>query len=851
MSVRVARIIAGLSVFALVTRMLALVSRLVTVRATPPKEPALGGVSGTPPGDALTPVPSADGASEPTSAPSALRERSNARALAAGLVVGRVKPPAQPPVAEDPEPEVKETTQPAPAAPTPVAPPSPRPAMVGAIGLLALIAITVVATSTAIEPLREILVLVAMLSVPGGTVMLRAGHGRDVITTLSVTIVLSLAVDVCVGLVMAWTGFWHPTFAAAVIALACAVSIAVGIPGPLLAASRQRPRGAGRIDLLKLRRGQVFRTLLAAAPIAVALGLWSMSLRTSALSHLTSLGVPSGLPATFYLALAIALAGTIAVIVAERPKGWLIMAYIGALVIIMFASLPAIASEPPYSYLYKHVGVVQLIEQTGLIHPSVDIYNRWPGFFAAAAAFAKLSGFSNPLHFAAWAQPLFAALDTLLVVACARFFSKDVRVAGWTALVYTVTNYTNESYFSPQAMAFVLSLGVLLLVLHQLTGLDGLHPRVASLAGRIPVGRMPATRGREKREASVQGPLQRRWVLPTVLLLHAAVIFTHQLSPYLVIFQVGALTALGLVRRRGLVVAMSAMAIMYLVPNFEWVRTHYGIFTSFDPLSNGSIAVAGHGPWLAQHSVGLLGWILSGLALIAAARLVRLGHARAVLALAALAAAPYAILASQSYGGEAPLRVALFSSPWRVILVAWALSTVSGRARQLAVSLPIVGILGALWLPSFFGSTPVSVIPRSEVRASEYFYEHAPAGSELVGAAPEFPLAVGARYAVMGGLFGRTITDDSALVGRLLGPRRVPQVISLMQAYPPSRSQYLVFSPTEMRYAAGEGQLSLQSMASLQRAVASSPRFRLWYVDGPTRIFMLLSPGSSQRGSVR
>ena len=65
------------------------------------------------------------------------------------------------------------------------------------------------------------------------------------------------------------------------------------------------------------------------------------------------------------------------------------------------------------------------------------------------------------------------------------------------------------------------------------------------------------------------------------MVLYGVLTFTHELSPYLLALQMGALAALRLVRPRWLPPALAAIAVAYLVPRFAFVNSHYGLLNSF------------------------------------------------------------------------------------------------------------------------------------------------------------------------------------------------------------------------------------------------------------------------------
>ena len=336
-----------------------------------------------------------------------------------------------------------------------------------AAGVVALALAALLAAFVAQQPVRGILVFAAMVTVPGAAVMLRVS-GADAPTAVGLTIAISLAIDTFVSLAMVWTGFWHPTVGAAVVGSVSVLSIL-----PLCRGRISRPWNGRRPTL----------GALAIVPAGLALVLWATSLKSGAdLWHVNGIGLPVGISPVCYAALAIALGGAVFAICRPEPNGWLIAAFIAVVAVIMYATLPALDAVPQNPWVYKHIGVTNLIVQTGTVHPAVDIYNRWPGFFSLAAVFARLSGQPDAISFAAWSDPVFATFSAMLVAALARILGRSKQVAGWAALLYLVSNFVVQDYFSPQAVAFVLSLAIFVLILRQVTVLS----RIRGWIDRLP-----------------------------------------------------------------------------------------------------------------------------------------------------------------------------------------------------------------------------------------------------------------------------------------------------------------------------------------------------------------------------
>jgi hypothetical protein len=83
-----------------------------------------------------------------------------------------------------------------------------------------------------------------------------------------------------------------------------------------------------------------------------------------------------------------------------------------------------------------------------------------------------------------------------------------------------------------------------------------------------------------------------------------------------------------------------------------------------------------------------------------------------------LALAPFAVVFGQNYGGEASLRIVLFSSPWWAALISWAFVTVTRGAARWILMVFAALVATMLFVPSFFGQEELNIVSADEVRAS-------------------------------------------------------------------------------------------------------------------------------------
>jgi hypothetical protein len=601
---------------------------------------------------------------------------------------------------------------------------------------------------------------------------------------------------------------------------------------------------------LALRAIPGLQIVLLASPAVFALVVWRISLSHVDTSHLDSYGLPTKLPLAWYGALLVNLLGASLALTARRMRGWVFAVYLVAIAVMLYGSVPVISAQPHYSWVYKHLGVTRLLE-TGKLDLSADIYNRWPGFFALAAAFSRVSGYTNPELYAAWAELFFTLVDALLVAVAVRALTRDARVAAGAVLLTTVGDWIGQSYYAPQAFAFTLSLVLMTVVAGQLR-------KPVGRATDWLIGATERVTGIKQQSDELSPPT---WSEPVtiaiVLLLDAVIIGSHQLTPYVLLVQMALLAVAGLLARRWFVLVMAAMTFAYLAPNLSYIEHHFGLFTSIDPFNNlknespyGEAQEAGRA--LSAHAGQLLSLAIWFGAVIAGLVLLRRGLLRRAFPLVLLAAAPFAVIFGQNYGGEASLRLVLFSLPWCAALISWALKSARSHLVYRVLTAVTATGMAALFIPAFMGGEELNLMPAGEVQASEWFYAHAPAGAVLMQAAPDFPARVGPRYRFFAG--PKTDDDPNLLRTKLfrhrpLGPQDVGDAISIIHQY--SKRGYLVFSTTETRFAHVFRLTAPGALAQLEDAVARSSHFRLYYRNKDARIYELLSPRGVPRRARR
>jgi hypothetical protein len=294
------------------------------------------------------------------------------------------------------------------------------------------------------------------------------------------------------------------------------------------------------------------------------------------------------------------------------------------------------------------------------------------------------------------------------------------------------------------------------------------------------------------------------------------------------------------------------MTFAYFAANLSFIQHNFGLFTSIDPFNNVQVATYPQTPSPGKAfntRVELLAIAaLWGGGLWASLRLLRKGLLLRALPLLVLAISPFAVIFGQNYGGEASLRIILFSSAWWSALIAWAVATVARPRLRLALSASLALAFTAVFIPSFFGQEELNIVSAAEVRASEHFYYHARSGSVLVLAAPGFPFKYGGTYPQFRGPEGDAypnLLSERIFQDRDLGSHDIPQVIARINQYSPYG--YLAFTKDETAFAQVLRITPPGALAHLEAAVARSPRFRLWYSSRDARIYeLVVGPWSGQ-----
>jgi hypothetical protein len=495
---------------------------------------------------------------------------------------------------------------------------------------------------------------------------------------------------------------------------------------------------------------------------------------------------------------------------------------------------------PLGSPTFKHFGVVDYLVHGGALSNPYDIYQQWPGFFAAAAGLVRLSGRSS-LSYANWSQLFFVALNTIVLFAIARRFAPRHPIVPYvTILLFLTANWEGGQYYSPQTLAFELSL-LFQFFLLSLLELERLRWPFRTLRWL----KITSLETRDERRITAIGRAARSAGL---VALFGAIIITHQLSPYIVFAGVAALWILGVLRHPLMMLSFIALLAAYLLLHLSAVE-HDSVLNGFD-FSNatGVKGFAVMSPAQAMGSnlskvvcVGF--WGATAVSGISYGR--RFG---VVLVPVILAVIPLSLILVSKYDGEGIFRVFLFSSPWSALVIAMRLAGLLGVPKlKWLVPLGLWAMFAALGSAqaALFGQYAFLQVPAGEIRASSYFLDHAPVNSTLVMAADDFPERVNARYV----LHNATDSPNGPALDAYLQfdgnklERMTPRALAQSVANLAKGSGYLVIAPSMEQYNQYYEIFTPGTLSSLSSRLRASIYWKVWYEDDGTVIFQPLPQG--------
>jgi hypothetical protein len=561
-------------------------------------------------------------------------------------------------------------------------------------------------------------------------------------------------------------------------------------------------------------------------PLGGGLAAWAASVAELHLSTVGLYGLLASVSVWFFVGIGLLVGGFALEISRIRPRQWVLGLYIVALVVVIHATVPLLSRAPEYSWVYKHIGVARTFAADGRVTNGNNIYQDWPALFAALAGISKQSGVSV-FAFARWAPLAFELLDCLMLFGVYRLLTRDARVPALAVVIFEViVAWVGQDYLSPQAFDYVLWLGFVLIMVRWLLTAEIAATRVGLLT------RIHAY-VRQGIDSPPRGDAGHKLATVLALLIFAAIVVTHQLTPYIALAAIGMFTVLDLLRPRWLLLATAAMAIAYVIPHYQLIQNMYGgLFGSFDVVANGAgrigVAASAAETFTANcvRILAVASWLLAVGIIVRAWR----APGRVVVP-AVLAFSPFVVLFAQAYGGEAIYRVFLFSAPWCSLLIASAVYRLRAAALRFILVALGVGVALMLSLQGLYGAVAVDTFPQADVTTGLWLYDHVPVGSTMLLAASNFPLSDvpnPGRYIVT------ALPDDAQLGPVTVNAASLASVNRFVSGLHATNA-YLVLSPSMQLYARYYD--SPTGLPTLTREIRTARNWKLYYRNGGVTVY--------------
>ena len=473
-----------------------------------------------------------------------------------------------------------------------------------------------------------------------------------------------------------------------------------------------------------------------AGVVSLALAVGAAS--TVAVPVSSDLGLVAVLPYPFWVgvlllnvAFVVALRGDAAGPARRLVMLWLVV----VLVLVLFGTAAFVTDVPRGEVAFRHLGIADALSTRG-INPDTDAYFNWPGFFALLAAVLGATGL-DPVAVALWAPVLNVGLWLAALGVLTGYLTRDPRRRWLVLWVFCLGSWQDQDYLSPQAFGFFLYLVVVALLLGPLAA------RAPKIGGYRRTDLAAWWRGRSPAEPL---PGRRVSALVVVLLLVAVICASHQLTPFMVLIAVTALTLSGRVWPSRLPLITVVVLTLWLVyPASAYLignppLADAGLLAATDANVVDRLGgTAGH-VLVVQVRI-VLTLVLWALAAAGAVRDWRRG--RLYIRVVLLAVTPLLLFPAQLYGGEMLIRVSLFALPFIALLACSVLLPADGSARP---SFRAVGglaltcfLLAVLTVTGRFGNAQYDVFTDDEIAAVAAVHSLAPPGSTIISAAHPTP----------------------------------------------------------------------------------------------------------------
>jgi hypothetical protein len=614
------------------------------------------------------------------------------------------------------------------------------------------------------------------------------------------------------------------------------------------------------------KRPDAMEIILLLLPL-LALFLWSISLQTISLNDMNELGLISVLSPRIIVALGILVMSFALTLQRHEVRVSLLVFQLICIMLVMYATPNLIEGMPRFTPVYRNSGYTDFIIQTGTVDPWVDFYFNFPGFFVLSAFFTKVFGYSTILSYAGWASVFFNLIYVGPMYTIFTSITTNKRLVWLSLLFFNLTNWVWQDYFCPQGLNFFLYLVIIMILLRWFSKSPKEQVQLgkdASLAQKFFVWlKAPGLQS-----PSIE-PWQRRGLLCCLILIFGLVVFSHPLTPIVILLSVLILVAFRRCYPFWLPILMLAMTAYWdFVIGGPFLAQHYNFIISLGNLTGNVPKSITSGKMQGDQLYQVIAktrlymtvllWLLAFLGSI---KRLRQGNRDITPILLAISAFP--LIAAQSYGGEMLMRIYLFTAPFMCFFAAslffnnsvvmapklarthatfpWRTATVMApkpartRAtfpwRTAAIIAASLILLGSFFFTRY-GDERVDYISHDEWNAVQYLYQIAPANALILEAWNDAPM------------FFKDYTKYDVNSLAYLFPTAVinantDTIIEHLE-YKNNHNSYIVFSQEEQALATTYNGLPRDTLQRLETGLLQTKKFKLIYHNSDAQILQFV-----------
>lgn len=609
----------------------------------------------------------------------------------------------------------------------------------------------------------------------------------------------SLAVTVLVSLGTLMAGAWDPVLSQTVLVSASLVLV------PAAWAALPPVRRGGLTAALRGAAVLPLHRLVGWSALGAAVALFALQAAELDVSTAGDLGLVAvvGWPLLACLA-ALGLA-TATGLLARRPDPLVLAPALAVLVLVVTSLVSAASGETSTPTAWVHRGFADVISATGQLPPPFDARMSWAGFFAMTSHLVAVAGLPDATVLLA---PAPVVVDVLLLAplfVIGRAVTGRARTAWLGLVLVVVTDWYQQDYFAPQALALLWLTTVLACVLWwwratapaPVTGTRGERGRALLGAWRTTPTAPPGTSA-----VAVWG------TEALLVLLLAALVVTHQLTPMVAVGSLAVVAALGATRFRTLwLVAGLAFTAWFSFGAQGFWSGHLAALLGdvgqvSSSLEGGVTERVGTVP---LHQAGQVLRLASsgGLALLALTGWWLRRHRRGALLVGLLAGLPFGLVAVQSYGGEVVIRCFVLATPLLAPLAAEAVersvAALSARSTRRSRSQHDPRLAGAGTALVVVAAVVLGGLLATTTRGLNASFERTSTREVAVADALEAAVPSGTWIATLGNapylITERSLTD--VRLGAPVGTAEAPCADDVAACTLQERPDYFLLTPTQ------------------------------------------------------